>query len=197
MTHPADLAVTAFDAGRRVASGPLAHVLEDLRHYRILTPAADISVFVDGTGERLPIALDLEPSALLPAAAAALDGQGEQVLAQPAPRRPGRPRLGVVAREVTLLPEHWEWLSRQDGGASVTLRNLVDQARQTEAVRDQVRLAHEAAYRYLQAAGSGLPGYEDALRALHAGDAAQFEAQLMGWPEDMREYARSLAFPNA
>lgn len=195
MSYPADLSVTAFDTGRRVASGSLGLVLEDLHHYRMLNPEAVISIFDNHSGERLPIAPDISSLQLLFPAPASTIVDDAFPRPEPVPRKPGRPRLGVVAREVTLLPEHWEWLALQEGGASLTLRNLVNQARRTEAARERSRLAHEAAYRYLKTAGEGLPGYDDALRALHAGDPVQFEAQLMGWPEDMRAYACELAFP--
>ncbi|MFY0534142.1 DUF2239 family protein [Nannocystis pusilla] len=35
----------------------------------------------------------------------------------PARTGPGRPKLGVVSREVSLLPRHWEWLERQPSGS--------------------------------------------------------------------------------
>jgi hypothetical protein len=110
-------------------------------------------------------------------------------------RSPGRPRLGVVAREVTLLPRHWEWLNRQPGGASVALRKLVDEARKTHGGRDQVRQAQEVTYQFLLAIGGDLPGFEEALRALFAGRQAQFAELLSAWPADMRDHALRLAGP--
>lgn len=194
MSYPADLPVTAFDAERRIAAGALADVAIDVERYLARAPQARIAVFDDRTGARL----ELDWTA---PGASASSRLGEPLTdhlaaaADPEPRRPGRPRLGVVAREVTLLPRHWEWLAAQDGGASSALRKLVDEARLAEAARERNRRAHEAAYRYMSAVGHDLPGYEDALRMLHTGDPAQFEAQLTGWPEDMRDYARRLAFP--
>ena len=89
----------------------------------------------------------------------------------PAPRGPGRPKLGVVAREVTLLPRHWEWLARQSGGASVALRKLVDEARRANKDKDRIRHAQEAAYRFVAAMGENKPHYEEVARALFSGDA--------------------------
>jgi uncharacterized protein len=110
------------------------------------------------------------------------------------PRGRGRPRLGVVAKEVTLLPRHWEWLSAQPGGASVALRKLVDQARRTSGDRDRIRGAQEAAYRFMSAVAGNLPGFEEAARALFAFDRRRFGKLIAGWPADVRDYAIKLAF---
>ena len=113
---------------------------------------------------------------------AATDGRGR-----------GRPRLGVVAREVTLLPRQWEWLASQPGGASQALRRLVDEARRLSAGQDRIRPAREAAYRFMAAMAGNLPGFEEAARALFAGDQARFEAQTERWPAEIRAYALKLA----
>ena len=112
----------------------------------------------------------------------------------PAGKRPrGRPRLGVVGKEVTLLPRHWAWLDAQPGGASATLRRLVDDARRKGDPRAKVRNARDAAYRFMSAIGGDLPGYEEALRALFGGRTAAFRKQLEEWPPDVRDHAVSLA----
>jgi hypothetical protein len=101
-----------------------------------------------------------------------------------------------VAREVTLLPRHWEWLAAQPGGASVTLRRLVDEARRGASGAsgaDAVRAARERAYRFLAGIAGNLPGYEEALRALFAGDAARFAERLAPWPQDVRDHAHAMA----
>ncbi|MCC6390620.1 MAG: DUF2239 family protein, partial [Bryobacterales bacterium] len=109
------------------------------------------------------------------------------------PRRPGRPKLGVVAREVTLLPRHWDWLATQPGGASVALRKLVENARTANAEKDRLRRAQEAAYRFLSAMAGNEPGFEEALRALFANSASRFEAMIEPWPADIRDHAKRLA----
>jgi hypothetical protein len=108
-------------------------------------------------------------------------------------RRPGRPKLGVVAREVTLLPRHWEWLASQPGGASVALRKLVEQARRANQGRDRQRSAQESAYRFLSAMAGDTPGFEEATRALFAGKREQFEEIVEPWPIDVRDHAKKLA----
>jgi hypothetical protein len=111
-----------------------------------------------------------------------------------APRGPGRPKLGVVAREVTLLPRHWDWLAAQRGGASQALRRLVDEARRADGGETRRRAAQEAAYRFMTTMAGDLPCFEEAARALFSGDECKFDEQTAEWPADVRAYARNLAF---
>jgi hypothetical protein len=112
----------------------------------------------------------------------------------PETRGPGRPRLGVVAREVTLLPRHWEWLATQPGGASVALRRLVEEARRTSASADRARASRDAAYRVMHALGGDLPDFEEASRALFAGDRDRFRLHTAAWPLDVSAHVDRLAF---
>ena len=104
----------------------------------------------------------------------------------------GRPRLGVVAREVTLLPRHWDWLSAQPGGASVTLRKLVDAARKQNGANDRVRRTQDVTYRFLHAVAGDVAGYEEVSRALYAWDLARLDTLLAGWPTDVVAHVRRL-----
>ncbi len=113
--------------------------------------------------------------------------------APPASRGPGRPKLGVVAREVTLLPRHWDWLAQQRGGASVALRRLVDEARRSHQDKDRIRHAQEAAYRFLSATAGNRANYEAAIRALFADEAVRFAKLIADWPADIRKHALALA----
>jgi hypothetical protein len=117
---------------------------------------------------------------------------GPSALPEPA-RGPGRPKLGVVAREVTLLPRHWEWLASQPGGASVALRKLVEVARRSSEVKDRVRQAGAVAYRFMSTMAGHEPGFEEASRALFAGDQAGFEALIAAWPVDVQNHLKALA----
>ncbi|KVE36609.1 DUF2239 family protein [Burkholderia sp. TSV86] len=110
------------------------------------------------------------------------------------PRGRGRPKLGVIAREVTLLPRHWEWLSTQPGGASVALRKLVDEARRTHARQDRNRQAQERAYHFMSAIAGDLPGFEEAARALFASDPDRLHASIAAWPDDVRSHTIALAY---
>lgn len=106
---------------------------------------------------------------------------------------PGRPKLGVVSREVSLLPRHWEWLAGQDGGASATLRRLIDEAKKKTSGAVNAKQAQERAYKFMSAVAGDLPGYEEALRALYKKDEKIFSVQIQPWPRDVRKYAMRLA----
>ncbi len=108
-------------------------------------------------------------------------------------RGPGRPKLGVIAREVTLLPRHWEWLNAQPGGASATLRKMVEIARRENRGDDARRASQNAAYKFMNGVAGDLPGYEEVTRALFAGDRERFHALTADWPADIRDHARTLA----
>jgi hypothetical protein len=174
---------TAFAGSCCVASGTLREVAAQAKAYLDRNPAAQILIFDNTTSE--PVEIDFRGTA---------EDVASRLTAEEAePRRPGRPKLGVVAREVTLLPRHWEWLAEQPGGASVALRRLVDQARRASAGKDQVRRAQEAAFRFLSAMAGNEPGFEEALRALFAGKRKPFEERTEAWPPDIRAHARKLA----
>lgn len=117
----------------------------------------------------------------------------DDVAEPPMPRGPGRPKLGVVAREVTLLPRHWDWLAEQPGGASVALRKLVEDARRAGADKGRMREAQESLHRFMTAMAGDFPHYEDALRALYAADRPRFESAVAEWPADVRDHVRRLA----
>jgi hypothetical protein len=102
--------------------------------------------------------------------------------------------LGVVAREVTLLPRHWEWLAAQSGGASVALRKLVEEARRTHGEKDRLRRTQERAYCFMSAIAGDLPGFEEAARALFASDRPKFTERIAHWPADLRDHTLWLAY---
>jgi hypothetical protein len=188
--------VTAFIGSRRLASGLLAEVALAVLKASKRAAAEPILIFDDTTGR--PIDLDLR-------------GTERDVVArlpQPAPnpqasaddpttserRGRGRPRLGVVAREVTLLPRHWEWLGAQSGGASVALRKLVDEARRASGALDRSRATRDATYHFMSAMAGDLPGFEEASRALFADDRPRFSGLIGGWPADIRDHIVRLAY---
>jgi hypothetical protein len=185
---------TAFEGSRRIAAGEVAQVALKVKHVVDRGPRGPVLIFDDITSEQVELDLrgTLEEVASRLAAQAAA---AEPAPAPEEPRGPGRPKLGVVAREVTLLPRHWEWLGRQPGGASVTLRKLVEEARKAGAGRDRMRQAQEAAYRFMSVMAGDRPGFEEATRALFAGKQRRFEELVGAWPADIREHARKLAAP--
>ena len=161
--------ITAFLEGEIIAAGAAAAVTRIIEDRYPASDHAAIRTFDDATGK----VVDLD---LWSAAAAA-------------PRTRGRPRLGVQAREVTLLPRHWEWLGRQPGGASAALRRLVEDARKAGPGSADRR---DATYHFLQACCGDRPGYEEALRALYRDDRAHLGQITESWPRDIRTYINRL-----
>ncbi|TDR37376.1 hypothetical protein DFR29_12538 [Tahibacter aquaticus] len=188
MTTPDSSQAIIFLGDRRIASGPLADAARQA--FAQLGPDSVGGVLVFDAASSKPIDIDWRGT---PAEIAARL-QASDAVADTPPAR-GRPRLGVVAREVTLLPRHWEWLSEQTGGASVTLRKLIDQARQAEGGAGLRRRAQESAYRFMTAMAGNAPGFEEALRALYAGERSAFERHTDAWPADVRDHSRHLAQP--
>lgn len=189
-------AAIAFEGDKRIAVGALIDVAMAVRK-RVAKPTHEnIQMFDYTSGKTLH--LDLSGSekdirARLAAASPATVASPSEDSSSAAPRGPGRPKLGVVPREVTLLPRHWDWLNAQPGGASVALRKLVEEARKTRGQSDTLRARQEAAYRFLSAIAGDWRNYEEANRALFAGDAARFRDLTEAWPTDVRDHARHLA----
>ena len=172
MTATAQTPVTAFAGPSRIGSGALGDALAAIK--AAVEAGESVLVFEDATAH--PVELDLRGD-LTEALDRLLPGEA---------KGPGRPKLGVVSREVTLLPRHWDWLATQSGGASVALRKLVEAARSRT---EDKRLAQEVAYRFMMAMAGDLPGLDEANRALFAGDQRRFEQETANWPPDIRDYA--------
>jgi hypothetical protein len=186
---------TAFMGPLRLSAGPLAEVAIAVMQASRRPAAPPIIIFSDATGQ--PIDLDLRGTerdviARLPQPASPPDA--DEGTASTEPRGRGRPKLGVVAREVTLLPRHWEWLGAQPGGASVALRKLVEEARRANGDADRARAARDAAYRFMSVMAGNLAGFEEASRALFADDRRRFVGLVAGWPDDIRDHVVKLAF---
>jgi hypothetical protein len=178
---------TAFLEGSRLSSGPLHEVAVAVVRAQQTHPDANLLVFNDATGH----SADLD-----------LRGREEDITARytvaapaVAPKGRGRPKLGVVAREVTLLPEHWDWLGAQAGGASVALRKLVHEARRSGGDRERSRQARDRAYHAMSTLAGNLAGFEEASRALFAGDHGRLLAHMATWPDDVQSYVLHLAEP--
>lgn len=189
----APLGCVAFEGSTLLAAGPLPDVALAMKDRLDHTPEAVVLVFDQATGNVVEV--DLRGSRedvleRLEKAEPGSDRYGHRAMEPMPPRTPGRPRLGVVAREVTLLPRHWEWLASQPGGASVALRKLVEDARRASGERDRQRAAQEACYRFMVAVAGNEPGFEDASRALYAGNEAKFHEAVENWPRDVRTHAR-------
>jgi hypothetical protein len=171
-----------FEGERRIAAGPKLDVAVAAQARLAEAPEASLLIF-DPEGRQVDFDLRGGPWDI-----ALRLGEGDA-----APRGRGRPKLGVTAREVTLLPRHWEWLAAQPGGASVALRKLVEAARRESEGPDRRRAARDAAYRFASVMAGDRSGFEDMSRALFAGDAEGFAARIAEWPADVAEHLRGLA----
>jgi uncharacterized protein len=187
---------TAFEGSRRISSGMLAEVALRTKEVIDRGQRAPVLIFDNATSEQIEV--DFRGTAedvLGRLAETTREGAPAVAPAQTdtePPRRPGRPKLGVVAREVTLLPRHWEWLNGQPGGASVALRKLVEEARRLNASKDRARRSQEAAYRFMAVMAGNLPGFEEATRALFANNPERLEELIRGWPGDIRTHVMRL-----
>ncbi|HEY1942498.1 MAG TPA: DUF2239 family protein [Roseiarcus sp.] len=189
MTESPSRPCAAFAGSRLIVAGPLRDVALTVRDALAAGTEGPVLAFDDASGAVIDLDLrgsDADILARLGADEAVAETRGR-----------GRPKLGVVAREVTLLPRHWEWLAAQPGGASVALRRLVDEARRADGGASEGRRAKAAAFRFLSAMAGDLPGFEEALRAMFADDQAGFAERASPWPTDIRDYATRLAFNSA
>lgn len=176
-----DISYSVFVGTVLLASGDLPAVLTAMKSRFDQDRGTLFLIFNDRTGKQV----DFDLRGSLP-----------EVLAryEPAPVRvgPGRPKLGVIAREVSLLPRHWEWLEQQPSGASAAIRRLVEDARKRDPGEQQARLAIEAAGRFLSAMAGSFPGYEEASRALYARNRSRFTNLIKEWPRDIRLHTQRL-----
>lgn len=187
---------TAFHASKVVASGKLSHVAVVLHGLLQRNQEAIPLILDDETGRQAELDLrgsDAEVTARY--VDEPLAHEPAKAEEQPAKPGRGRPRLGVMAREVTLLPEHWDWLASQPGGTSVALRKLVHDAKRVSTERDQRRHAQERCYNAMVALAGNLPGFEEASRALFAGELERLAGIAEAWPPDVRDYVLALAHP--
>ncbi|MEO7996835.1 MAG: DUF2239 family protein [Gemmatimonadaceae bacterium] len=194
MIGTTSMPATAFEGSTRIASGALRDVAVAVKAVNDRGTTQPVLIFDDVTSH--PIELDLRGTLAEVLARLAPDDAVEAPPAAPQPelpRGPGRPKLGVVPREITLLPRHWEWLGKQPGGASVALRKLVEEAKKQNEAKDRARTAQESAYRFMSTLAGNQPGFEEATRAFFANNAERFEQLTQYWPPDVREHALVLA----
>ncbi len=182
---------TAFSGESRIAHGNILPVVRNVRESLSDTEIAAVLLFDDATGK----VVDIDWRGGADVVAGRLEEASSEETSPSPERGVGRPKLGVVAREVTLLPRHWEWLASQPGGASVTLRKLVEEARKRGEGADSARRAREATYCFISAMAGNQPGFEEATRALFAGDLQRFSDHSAAWPADIRAYAHGMAAP--
>jgi len=172
---------TAFADAKKIAQGQIVEVALKIKKHLQKNRQSSILIFDDVTSAQIEI--DLR-------------GTSEAVterLQIPEEKGPGRPKLGVISREISLLPRHWDWLALQPGGASVTLRKLVEEAKKKNQAQDQIRQAQNATYKFMMVMAGNLPHFEEALRAFYAKDRKLFEKLMDSWPKDIREHIERLS----
>lgn len=181
-------AYTAFADQRQLASGDLACIVRAVKTEQITHADLGYQVFDNTTGH----CIDLDLRGTLDEALARVATTTTDAVTSVEKPGPGRPKLGVVAREITLLPRHWDWLASQPGGASVVLRKLVETASRASRARDKARISLEVCHSFMLTLGGNLPGFEEATRALFAGQFDSARTHMEAWPEDIREHAETL-----
>ena len=175
----------AFAGHVQIAAGELQDVAVAIRAYSEHEDAGLVLIFSDLDGRQMDI--DLTGSIDDVARRFGISTPEKDAITN-VRRGPGRPKLGVVGREVTLLPRHWTWLQTQRGGPSATLRRLVDEARAATGDRDRMRQAQDAINRFISATAGNLPGFEEVTRALYRGERDRFDLEIADWPLDIRRY---------
>ncbi|MBR0898612.1 DUF2239 family protein [Bradyrhizobium tropiciagri] len=187
-------AYVAFENEHCIAAGDLSDVARAAKQLLERRKDAAILVFNGRTSALVDIDYRGSVDDVLARLPKLAPPPSEEPAAPAAPRGPGRPKLGVVAREITLLPRHWDWLAQQKGGASVAIRKLIDEARRSSGDKDRTRAAQEAAYRFMTTMAGNRPNYEDAIRALFAHDRRRFTTLIADWPVDIRDHTVKLAY---
>lgn len=176
---------TAFAGLKRIAQGSVAEVAIAVKKFTAKDQKATILVFDNETSAQLELDLRGDNNAIERRYQVQV-GKGDEI-------GPGRPKLGVVAREITLLPRHWDWLSLQTGGASATLRKLVEDAKKKASAKDRIRQIQNVTYKFMLPMAGNLPDYENALRHLYSGDEDAFKGLIESWPKDIRDHVLELA----
>lgn len=188
---------TAFAGIRCIASGVLTDVAIKVKTVIDAGEPERILIFDDATSEQIEVDFQGTTEDVIRKLVERFGNQVQtaspETAEKKAPSGPGRPKLGVVAREITLLPRHWEWLNRQPGGASVAIRKLVEEARHANEGKDRLRQSKEAVYRFMYAMAGDQPGYEEVSRALFNGNQDQFSQLVKNWPSGIRDQVIKLA----
>jgi hypothetical protein len=175
-----EIMYTAFAGNRRIAAGNRDSILSSVKQYSDVN-AERILIFEDMTGKQVDF--DFSGS---------LDDVLERGRARTVRVRPGRPKLGVVGREVSLLPRHWEWLEDQPNGISAAIRRLVDEARKREPGAQRARRLRDGIARFMWSMGGDLPNFEEATRALYGEADSPLESLIAAWPDDVRDHVLRL-----
>ncbi len=177
---------TVFSGTKIIATGQLKEIISKVKDYLKRNNIEPLLIFDDMTSEQLEINFSESNEAILKS----FKKDRNEITKKSS--NVGRPKLGVVSREISLLPRHWEWLSKQPKGASATLRILVEEAKKQNQPQEQIRPAQDATYTFMNSIAGNLPNYEEALRALYSRDKKNFQKQISSWPKDIVIHIKKL-----
>lgn len=188
MSYSPEQEAVAFVRHNLIASGALAEVVNEVKRHHDEQPN-DLILIFNGKNSAV-IEIDLRGT--MKEVFDRFFEKKAEAVAAPAPKKPGRPKLGVVSKEVTLLPKHWDWLRSQRGGASVTLRKLVGEAMKIVDHDQERRRLQSVTYGLMTAVAGDLPNFEEATRALFANDGEKFGAEIEAWPKGLRDHIQHI-----
>lgn len=174
---------TAFDAHSLIAYGDLAEVVLKIKGSIGKASISTILIFSDITGKTIDFNFHGSKQEILKRLEVYTSVQD----AEPS-SGPGRPKLGVVSREVSLLPRHWEWLATQRGGASATIRTLIEDTMKKASAGQSAKQIQDRVYQIMSVLAGDLSDYEEALRAMYKKDKKSFLGYIEGWPKDVQNY---------
>ncbi len=182
---------TAFESGKVISSGTLADVVINLKKKLGKSNHTSVLIFNDTTGRTMDFNFSGSEKEVLKR----LEIYTQTPDSKEQPIGPGRPKLGVFSREVSLLPRHWEWLASQSGGASAVLRRLVEEAKKTSSQTITTKHAQERTYHFMSVVAGDFKGYEEVLRSLYKKDKSNFFSEMSEWPKDIVSYIRKISGP--
>ena len=181
---------TAFDGSVLLFRGGLKEVVLNIKEHLGRSENSSVLIFSDLTGKTMDFSFHGSKQDILKRL------EKYTFTEEPKePSGPGRPKLGVVSREISLLPRHWEWLATQSGGASATIRLLVEEARKKSSNISSIKQMQERAYQIMSVLAGDLQGYEEALRALYKKDSKVFFTHVKRWPIDIQKYLNEITKP--
>lgn len=181
---------TAFGNEKLIAHGSLDEVVLKIKRWNDKNTTASLLVFNDFTGKTMEFDLRGSEKDVLQK----IEMFIPQDVSAVSPG-PGRPKLGVITREVSLLPQHWEWLASQPEGASAALRKLVEGAKKNLVMKESVKQVQERAYKIMSILAGDLPQYEEALRSLYRKNEENFKQHIAMWSPDIKDYVIKIAAP--
>lgn len=166
---------TAFVGNTRLITDSLLNVALAIKNQQ--HDSAPILIFEDQTGKQIDVNITGSESDIQQRYA-----ELETV------KKVGRPKLGVISREITLQQKHWDWLDLQNSSASAVIRKLIDQELNNAQSESNIMMTKQTTDRFMSAMLGNMPNYEEATRALYQGNKEGFLELIQDYPNDLKEY---------